>query len=129
VVVVNTCGFSTPAKQEPGRHRQAMARTAASCAGCFGIEKEHSRRAPGVLAVTGPHQYEEVVAAVLAVPPLHDPFLDLVPPEGCTSRRATTRISRSRRLQQPLLVLLSRSCEAASPAVPSPKCWPRPSGW
>jgi ribosomal protein S12 methylthiotransferase len=36
-----------------------------------------------VLAVTGPHQYEQVVAAVHeAVPPLHDPFLDLVPPEG-----------------------------------------------
>jgi len=36
-----------------------------------------------VLAVTGPHQYEEVVAAVHDVlPPLHDPFVDLVPPEG-----------------------------------------------
>ena len=37
----------------------------------------------GVLAVTGPHRYEEVVAAVHeAVPPLHDPYVDLVPPEG-----------------------------------------------
>ena len=36
-----------------------------------------------MLAVTGPHQYEQVVAAVHdAVPPLHDPFVDLVPPEG-----------------------------------------------
>src|SRR6185369_477449 len=52
--------------------------------GCFGIEKERILAAhPGVLAVTGPHQYEEVVAAVHeALPPLHDPFLDLVPPEG-----------------------------------------------
>ena len=43
------------------------------------IRAEH----PDVLAVTGPHQYEQVVAAVHdAVPPLHDPFVDLVPPEG-----------------------------------------------
>ena len=36
-----------------------------------------------MLAVTGPHQYEAVVDAVHeAVPPLHDPFVDLVPPEG-----------------------------------------------
>jgi ribosomal protein S12 methylthiotransferase len=36
-----------------------------------------------VLAVTGPHQYEAVVAAIHAVrPPAHDPFMDLVPPEG-----------------------------------------------
>ena len=52
--------------------------------GCFGVEKERILAAhPGVLAVTGPHQYEQVVAAVHeAVPPLHDPFVDLVPPEG-----------------------------------------------
>ena len=38
---------------------------------------------PDVLAVTGPQQYESVVEAVhRAVPPQHDPFLDLVPPEG-----------------------------------------------
>ena len=36
-----------------------------------------------MLAVTGPHQYEAVVEAVhKAVPPPHDPFLDLVPPQG-----------------------------------------------
>ena len=36
-----------------------------------------------MLAVTGPHQYEQVVSAVHdAVPPLHDPYVDLVPPEG-----------------------------------------------
>ena len=52
--------------------------------GCLGVEKDRIRAAhPGVLAVTGPHQYEQVVAAVHdAVPPLHDPFVDLVPPEG-----------------------------------------------
>ena len=52
--------------------------------GCIGVEEARIRAAhPGVLAVTGPHQYEQVVAAVHdAVPPLHDPFVDLVPPEG-----------------------------------------------
>ena len=52
--------------------------------GCLGVEKDRIlAEHPGVLAVTGPHQYEQVVAAVHdAVPPLHDPFLDLVPPEG-----------------------------------------------
>src|SRR5581483_850495 len=52
--------------------------------GCLGVEKDRILTAhPGVLAVTGPHQYEAVVAAVhAAVPPLHDPYVDLVPPEG-----------------------------------------------
>src|SRR5262245_63033293 len=52
--------------------------------GCLGVEKERILAAhPGVLAVTGPHQYEQVVTAVHdAVPPLHDPYLDLVPPQG-----------------------------------------------
>ena len=52
--------------------------------GCIGVEEGRIRAEhPGVLAVTGPHQYEQVVAAVHdAVPPLHDPYVDLVPPEG-----------------------------------------------
>jgi len=52
--------------------------------GCLGVEEARIRAEhPGVLAVTGPHQYEQVVAAVHdAVPPLHDPYIDLVPPEG-----------------------------------------------
>ena len=52
--------------------------------GCMGAEPESITAAyPNVLAVTGPQQYESVVEAVhRALPPLHDPFLDLVPPEG-----------------------------------------------
>ena len=76
--------------------------------GCFGVEEDRIRAAhPGVLAVTGPHQYEQVVAAVhAAVPPLHDPFLDLVPPEGLRAHPAPLRVSEDfRGLQQPLLVL------------------------
>ena len=50
----------------------------------MGAEPETiTERYPNVLAVTGPQQYESVLDAVhRAVPPRHDPFLDLVPPEG-----------------------------------------------
>jgi ribosomal protein S12 methylthiotransferase len=86
VVVVNTCGFLNSAKQESlDAIGEAMAENGrVVVTGCLGVEKgrilaEH----PGVLAVTGPHQYEAVMEAVHdAVPPLHDPFVDLVPPEG-----------------------------------------------
>lgn len=52
--------------------------------GCLGAEPETIRAAhPNVLAVTGPHQYEQVVTAIHdVVPPMHDPFLDLVPEQG-----------------------------------------------
>jgi len=86
VVVVNTCGFLDSAKKESldaiGEAMNANGRVIVT--GCFGVEENRIRDAhPGVLAVTGPHQYEQVVEAVHdAVPPLHDPFVDLVPPEG-----------------------------------------------
>ena len=86
VVVVNTCGFLNSAKEESLEAiGEAMARNGrVVVTGCLGVEKDRILAAhPGVLAVTGPHQYEQVVAAVHeAVPPLHDPFVDLVPPEG-----------------------------------------------
>jgi ribosomal protein S12 methylthiotransferase len=86
VVVVNTCGFLNSAKQESlDAIGEAVAENGrVVVTGCFGVEKERIFAAhPDVLAVTGPHQYEQVVAAVhAAVPPLHDPFVDLVPPEG-----------------------------------------------
>jgi ribosomal protein S12 methylthiotransferase len=86
VVVVNTCGFLDSAKKESldaiGEAMNANGRVIVT--GCFGVEENRIRDAhPGVLAVTGPHQYEQVVEAVHdVVPPLHDPFVDLVPPEG-----------------------------------------------
>ena len=86
VVVVNTCGFLDSAKQESlDAIGEAMAENGrVIVTGCFGVEKDRIFEAhPGVLAVTGPHQYEQVVQAVHgALPPPHDPFLDLVPPEG-----------------------------------------------
>ena len=86
VVVVNTCGFLNSAKEESlsaiGEAMSANGRVIVT--GCLGVEEDRIRAAhPGVLAVTGPHQYEQVMEAVhAAVPQLHDPFMDLVPPEG-----------------------------------------------
>ncbi len=86
VVVVNTCGFLDSAKRESlDAIGEAMAENGrVIVTGCLGVEESRIRAEhPGVLAVTGPHQYEAVVAAVHdAVPPLHDPYVDLVPPEG-----------------------------------------------
>ncbi len=86
VVVVNTCGFLDSAKAESldaiGEALTENGRVIVT--GCMGVEEARIRDVhPDVLAVTGPHQYEEVVSAVHdAVPPLHDPYVDLVPPEG-----------------------------------------------
>ena len=86
VVIVNTCGFLDSAKAES---LEAIGEAVAKngrviVTGCMGVEKGRILAAhPSVLAVTGPHQYEAVVSAVHeAVPPLHDPFVDLVPEVG-----------------------------------------------
>jgi ribosomal protein S12 methylthiotransferase len=86
VAVVNTCGFLDSAQAESlsaiGKALQANGKVIVT--GCMGAEPEKIiARYPGVLAVTGPQQYESVLEAVhRAVPPRHDPFLDLLPPEG-----------------------------------------------
>jgi ribosomal protein S12 methylthiotransferase len=86
VAVVNTCGFLESAQAESlaaiGKAVHANGKVIVT--GCMGAEPEKIiARYPGVLAVTGPQQYESVVEAVhRAVPPQHDPFLDLLPPEG-----------------------------------------------
>jgi len=86
VVLVNTCGFIDSARTESLEAvQEAMAENGrVIVTGCLGIDEGAIREiAPGVLSVTGPHQYEQVVNAVHdAVPPLHDPFIDLVGPEG-----------------------------------------------
>jgi ribosomal protein S12 methylthiotransferase len=86
LVVVNTCGFLDSAQTES---LDAIGKALAEngkviVTGCMGAEPEKiTERYPKVLAVTGPQQYESVVAAVhRAAPPQHDPFIDLVPPEG-----------------------------------------------
>ncbi|MDB5601789.1 MAG: ribosomal protein methylthiotransferase RimO [Xanthobacteraceae bacterium] len=86
LVIVNTCGFLDSAKAESlGAIGTALAENGkVIVTGCMGAEPENiTAQYPGVLAITGPQQYESVLDAVhRAVPPRHDPFLDLVPPEG-----------------------------------------------
>jgi ribosomal protein S12 methylthiotransferase len=86
LVIVNTCGFLDSAREESleaiGEALRDNGRVIVT--GCLGREADLILRAhPEVLAVTGPHQYEAVVAAVHeTLPAPHDPFLDLVPPQG-----------------------------------------------
>jgi ribosomal protein S12 methylthiotransferase len=86
VVIVNTCGFLDSAKAESLEAiGDAMAENGkVIVTGCMGAEPEQIRdQFPNVLAITGPQAYESVVSAVhQAVPPAHDPFVDLVPPQG-----------------------------------------------
>ena len=86
VVVVNTCGFIDSAVQESlDAIGEALAENGkVIVTGCLGKSEEKIRAAhPGVLKVTGPHAYEEVMGAVHQyLPPKHDPFMDLVPPQG-----------------------------------------------
>ncbi|WP_320819435.1 30S ribosomal protein S12 methylthiotransferase RimO [Thalassolituus sp.] len=90
VVVVNTCGFIDDAKQESlDAINEAMVENGkVIVTGCMGKGADAlliKEKNPGVLAVTGPQAYEEVMTAVHEwVPPTkkHDPFTDLVPPQG-----------------------------------------------
>lgn len=85
-VIVNTCGFLDSAKAESldaiGEALTANGRVIVT--GCLGAEPDYITGAhPKVLAVTGPHQYEQVLDAVhAAVPPSPDPFVDLLPASG-----------------------------------------------
>ena len=86
LAIVNTCGFLDSAQAE------SLAAIGAALAengkvvvtGCMGAEPEKITAAhPNVLAITGPQQYESVMEAVhRAVPPQHDPYTDLIPPQG-----------------------------------------------
>jgi len=86
VVLVNTCGFLDSARQESlDAIGEALAENGkVIVTGCLGAEGDLVRQHhPDVLAVTGPQQYEAVIEAVhRARPPAHDPYLDLVPPQG-----------------------------------------------
>jgi len=86
LVIVNTCGFLDTAKAES---LEAIGEAIAEngkvvVTGCLGKEADLIRAAhPKVLAISGPHQYEEVVAAVHDhLPHTHDPKIDLVPEGG-----------------------------------------------
>jgi ribosomal protein S12 methylthiotransferase len=86
LVIVNTCGFLESAQAE------SLAAIGAALGengkvvvtGCMGAEPDKIRSAhPSVLAVTGPQQYENVMAAVhRALPAPQNPYAELIPPEG-----------------------------------------------
>jgi ribosomal protein S12 methylthiotransferase len=86
LVVVNTCGFIDSAIDESldaiGEALEQNGRVVVT--GCLGANPSRIlERHPRVLKVTGPHAYDDVLAAVHQhLPPKHDPFLDLVPPQG-----------------------------------------------
>ncbi len=91
LVVVNTCGFIDAAVEESlDAIGEAMAENGkVIVTGCLGAKKDAAGNDivrvahPSVLAVTGPHALQEVMEAVHAhLPPLHDPFVDLVPAQG-----------------------------------------------
>jgi ribosomal protein S12 methylthiotransferase len=91
LVVVNTCGFIDAAVEESlDAIGEALAENGkVIVTGCLGAKKDADGNDivrtvhPKVLAVTGPHAAQEVMDAVHAhLPALHDPFVDLVPPQG-----------------------------------------------
>ncbi|HWV19256.1 MAG TPA: 30S ribosomal protein S12 methylthiotransferase RimO [Rhodocyclaceae bacterium] len=91
LVVVNTCGFIDAAVEESlDAIGEALAENGkVIVTGCLGAKKDAAGRDivttahPSVLAVTGPHATQEVMDAVHNyLPPMHDPFVDLVPPQG-----------------------------------------------
>ena len=86
LVVVNTCGFLDSARDESlAAIGEAMKENGkVIVTGCMGATPELIReKHPNVLAITGPQAYESVMEAVHeAAPPAHEPFVDLIPPQG-----------------------------------------------
>ena len=88
VVIVNTCGFIDSAKEESiesiGEAIQENGRVIVT--GCLGVEQEKLKQIhPQILNITGPQQYDQVVAAVHQHAPRqteHNPYVDLIPPQG-----------------------------------------------
>ena len=86
LVVVNTCGFIEAAVDESlDAIGEALAENGrVVVTGCLGAKPERIlQRHPRVLAITGPHAHEQVLEAIHGhLPPPHDPFTSLVPPQG-----------------------------------------------
>ncbi|MFC3120264.1 30S ribosomal protein S12 methylthiotransferase RimO [Agaribacter flavus] len=87
LVIVNTCGFIDSAVQESldtiGEALEENGKVIVT--GCLGVKEDEIREVhPNVLAITGPHAYENVVSLVHEhLPkPAHDPFMHLVPDHG-----------------------------------------------
>ncbi len=88
LVVVNTCGFIDAAVEESlDAIGEALAENGkVIVTGCLGAQDNGDRvrqAHPQVLAVTGPHALQEVMSAVHQhLPPAHDPYTSLIPPQG-----------------------------------------------
>jgi ribosomal protein S12 methylthiotransferase len=86
LVIVNTCGFIDAAVEESlGAIGEALAENGkVVVTGCLGVKQDLIKNLhPSVLAITGPHDTPAVMAAVHAhLPKPHDPYTDLVPPQG-----------------------------------------------
>jgi len=86
VVIVNTCGFLDSAREESlSAIGEALAENGkVIVTGCMGATPELIRaKFPEVLSITGPQDYASVVSAVhKAIPPLHEPYENLVPAQG-----------------------------------------------
>jgi ribosomal protein S12 methylthiotransferase len=88
VVIVNTCGFIDSAKAESldaiGEAIKENGKVIVT--GCLGAQEDDIREVhPGVLGISGPHAYQEVMTHVREHAPMdkdHDPFIDIVPPQG-----------------------------------------------
>ena len=89
-VIVNTCGFLDSAKAESldAIGEALLENGKVIVTGCLGAEPDYIREHhPKILAVTGPHQYEQVLSAVHdVVPPNPDPKIDLIPKVSLTPR-------------------------------------------
>lgn len=86
LVIVNTCGFIDEAVEESlDTIGEALSENGkVIVTGCLGVRDEEILEAhPNVLAITGPHAFEEVIRDVHRhLPAPHDPFVSLVPPQG-----------------------------------------------
>ena len=125
MVVVNTCGFIDAAVAESlDAIGEALAENGkVIVTGCLGAKDGGAfvRAAhPKVLAVTGPHATAEVMAAVhVHLPKPHDPFVDLVPPQGIKLTPRALRVSQDQRRLQPSLHVLHHSVDARRPRQPA----------
>jgi ribosomal protein S12 methylthiotransferase len=86
LVIVNTCGFIDAAVEESlDSIGEALAENGkVIVTGCLGARQDEIlARHPQVLKITGAHATDEVVEAVHEhLPPAHNPYLDLLPPQG-----------------------------------------------
>ncbi len=105
---IRAASSTAPSRESLSAIGEAMAENGnVIVTGCMGAEPEQIEQAyPGVLSITGPQQYESVLDAVhRALPPAHNPHLDLVPPQGIKLTPRHYAIEDLRGLQQPLHLL------------------------